>query len=535
MLDCTTPIDQIVHQASRLFTLPAVAVRILQLTASPKVDVRELKLCLENDPALTSKVMRVVNSSLFGLSCEVADLNQALALLGTKPLKLLVLGFSLPEALFLGVARDLLARYWRDALTKAVAARELCESLWQEPGDEAFVAGLLQDIGMLVLIQDLGRPYITLLNNVHESGENLVLRERESLGFDHVDVSARLLAYWQLPKDLVALMEVPAQGESTTWLPAAKARLPQVLHLADLLVQLVSQHRLSVLPELLEVGHTYRQLNRTQLNKLVHGLEDKVAQLADVLSLDLPDGLGYLDILNEAQARLATEAESAAIQLAAEASTDEACQARLAQASLALAEALANRRAAAAAVAATRLAGSAGSRTADRPPAADHNVPLRAGSHRALLSSLAGMLSRCHAVRSELSLLLADIDQGNGWSLPDGDAEALADLLEAYCRQADLARAVVLRTDDAAVAVLLSDCERPAAVRLANRFVQEFHRYLACDDREGSPLLALNIGVATAPTPGRNFAPETLVQGAERCLYAAFSSEGSSVKSIEVF
>ena len=91
-------IDQIVDRAGALFTLPAVAVEVLRLTQSPRVDVLALKACIERDPALTVKILRVVNSSLFGLPREVSDLNQALALLGIKPLKLLALGFSLPES-----------------------------------------------------------------------------------------------------------------------------------------------------------------------------------------------------------------------------------------------------------------------------------------------------------------------------------------------------------------------------------------------------------------------------------------------------
>ena len=92
-------LDQLVERAGSLFSLPAVAVEVLELTAQPRIDTRALKACVERDPALTGRLLRVVNSSLFGLSREVTDLNQALALLGVKPLKLLVLGFSLPKTL----------------------------------------------------------------------------------------------------------------------------------------------------------------------------------------------------------------------------------------------------------------------------------------------------------------------------------------------------------------------------------------------------------------------------------------------------
>src|SRR3990172_4386482 len=135
MSDPTTPLDRLAAKAGQFYSLPVVAMKVLELTNNPKVDIAALKQCIENDPALTTKVLRVVNSSLFGLSRTVSDLNQALALLGTKPLKLLVLGFSLPGGFFAGVAGEIIARYWRHTLVKAVAAREISERFWGQPGD----------------------------------------------------------------------------------------------------------------------------------------------------------------------------------------------------------------------------------------------------------------------------------------------------------------------------------------------------------------------------------------------------------------
>src|SRR5690606_15851150 len=114
----------------QIYTLPAVALEVLELTDHPRVDCRKIKQCIEHDPALVGKILRVVNSSLFGLGSDVTDLNQALALLGIKSLKLLVLGFSLSEAMFSGRTGDALQHGWRHALSRAVAARELCEFIW---------------------------------------------------------------------------------------------------------------------------------------------------------------------------------------------------------------------------------------------------------------------------------------------------------------------------------------------------------------------------------------------------------------------
>jgi len=175
-----TTIDQIVSRARRLYSLPAVAAEVIQLTNNPKVDAHALTQCIACDPALTAKILRVVNSSLFGLSREVCDLNQALALLGTKPLKLLVLGFSLPEKLFSEVAGDVLDWYWSSTLARAVA--EISEQLFERPGDDAFLAALLQDIGVLVLLNQMREPYAKFLMRVIQEQFDLHRVEVDSLG-----------------------------------------------------------------------------------------------------------------------------------------------------------------------------------------------------------------------------------------------------------------------------------------------------------------------------------------------------------------
>src|SRR3982751_5820591 len=92
-------VQQFVERTGQLYSLPAAAAEILRLTSEPCVDPQAIKKCLESDPALTARILRVVNSSLFGPSRQVTDLNQALTLLGVRPLKILVLGFRLPKEL----------------------------------------------------------------------------------------------------------------------------------------------------------------------------------------------------------------------------------------------------------------------------------------------------------------------------------------------------------------------------------------------------------------------------------------------------
>ena len=292
--------DRLVDKAGKLYTLPSVAVEVLQLTDQPDVDVERLRHSIENDPALTTRVLRVVNSSLFGLSNEVSDLKQALALLGTKPLKLLVLGFSLPDNLFVGMAGDILRRYWRRTLTKAVAAREISETLWKLPGDEAFLAGLLQDVGILVLLQEYGEPYVRLLDAAFAKARDVGSLAAQAIGFDHAHLSARLLERWGLPKNLVEAIGAGRPPAKIAELPPPARCLPQVLHLAELLAGLLTENRTDLLPDLLDAAERYHALRRSELSGLVGTLQAKVEQLADVLNLDLGAGTDYTAVLLEA-------------------------------------------------------------------------------------------------------------------------------------------------------------------------------------------------------------------------------------------
>ncbi len=154
---------------------------------------------------------------------------------------MLVLGFSLPKELFTGVQAEVLERYWRQTLVKAVAARELSERLWRTPGDEPFLAGLVQDIGVLALIQQLGPSYVRLLERVQTCGGSLLDFELDTLGFDHLVLSARLLTHWGLPGGLCAAISVPPVKERIEELTGSERTLPRMLHLADLLARVIDQ------------------------------------------------------------------------------------------------------------------------------------------------------------------------------------------------------------------------------------------------------------------------------------------------------
>jgi HD-like signal output (HDOD) protein/GGDEF domain-containing protein len=540
MNDVSSRVEQMAARAAALYSRPTVALEIVRLTSEPQVDPRLLIDLLEKDPALTCKVLRVVNSSFFGLRREVADLNQALTVLGNKPLRLLVLGFSLPDELFAEMAAEQLEWYWRTTLTRAVAARQLATELWHEPGDEAFIAGMMQDIGILALLRELGQPYAKLLSGVIHQRSDLAALERDSLGFDHVELSAALMRQWHLPQRLIDAVAAPKQMDRLARTISVDVDLARILHLAELLAQLVGQRRFTVLPELLEAGGAYRDLTKGRLGVLVEKLQPQVEQLAAVMSVELAGDQNYVEMLTTAHERMSSLTEELAGQFRQHRCEDEVYTELLREAQE-LTYAMKNFLEGKQQCDAVAEPGpkwsqwhapherTQGERAAAEP-SGDSGVGIVA-----LLNRLSAAVPLCRARRQELSLVLMETNCPNVLATADKDAtQLLRQALERAC-QSHAGDTAVLPITAVQLAAILPDCERRQAVSLANEVLVELGDRMVQEDSSPAVHTAtVSAGVATVAAVPKNFDPWRLVESAERCLYAARSCNTNAVKSIEI-
>jgi HD-like signal output (HDOD) protein len=538
-----TTLAELIDRSRQLYTLPGVALRVLELTDNPQVDAVELKSCIENDPALATKVLRVVNSSLFGLAQRVSNLGQALALLGTKPLKLLVLGFSLPEPLFVGIAGDLLAAYWKHTLTRAVAARELCERLRRPGTDELFLAGLLKDLGRLVLMQGLGKPYIDLLRQGQADPREMRELERRLLGFDHLRLTGALLEQWRLPTSLVEAVQLPDDADERECLPADRRSLADILHAAEGFAELLADGQTAALAEIVS-GPLGRQLDREALVSLLAAIERTVAQLADVLSVDLSHGIDHSAVLARVYTQLAGAAEAAVEDwLTPPRITASAGRLAESEAALALSVAIAERGTAGGRWNEPHVAAAAQSRGPAAPSAHSSGSHLPQTAHlrqtaalrpsdvdAELLARIATAAALCRQARRELSLLLARAD-GDDRGQPDvdaGEASETRHRVEAELAEADPDGLGPLTLADGRWALVLPGYDRRAAGDVGHQLLRQTRAWAAA----GVPA-SLSVGISTADVPAKNFRPLDLIRSAERCLGTAQLSGGNCVKSIE--
>lgn len=315
-----------ITEADNLPSLPAVALQVLRLIREEDVAVTEIAHTIEKDPALSAKILKVVNSPLFGMPNNVSSLPQAMVVLGLRTLKIMVLSFSMVNELGSkrndGFDHEL---FWKRSITTAVSSRLLAEKC--DPGvrEEAFAAGLLADLGILAAIECARAEYQPVLDAYHQEERSLQAVEFEKLGVTHAEISAALLSGWKLPEDLTNAArhhhdeeapEVDANGHFLTRLVWAAAKVSDLfcndIPLGDL--PAVKDTIAQALNGAIKSGGM--SISSEDLDTILDQVDQHVRQTAEQISLEIGATTSYEELRAAAMAQLAQLSMSAELDLA---------------------------------------------------------------------------------------------------------------------------------------------------------------------------------------------------------------------------
>ena len=181
---------------------PALVLQIVEKVSKPDCNPNEVVALLSKDSGLCGQVLKTVNSGLFGLSRPVGSLKHAVALLGLRPLRSLVLSLALP-AMRTTSRDEVVERFWQESVAGAVIARQLAQLLRRPDPDDDLITGLLRDLGVLILHQAYPGEYLNLRRRRSMSwAARQCSLEEEAFGADHTEISAVLLETWQLPEEI---------------------------------------------------------------------------------------------------------------------------------------------------------------------------------------------------------------------------------------------------------------------------------------------------------------------------------------------
>jgi len=142
---------KILEENKELSSLPQVIVEVINIANSPDASIADLAGVVKKDPALTAKLLRIVNSPYYGQSREITTIHQAVVTVGLRTVTSVALAASIYDKFrSMGQSIDRV-RFWRHSLEVALTSRLIAREVGHDPAEEAFAAGLLHDIGSLVL------------------------------------------------------------------------------------------------------------------------------------------------------------------------------------------------------------------------------------------------------------------------------------------------------------------------------------------------------------------------------------------------
>jgi putative nucleotidyltransferase with HDIG domain len=228
-------VGEAVKKVATIATLPEVTARIIKTVEDPRSSAAQLHKIVAHDPALVTRILKVVNSSFYGLPGQIGSIERAIVLLGLNAIKNIAVAASLGQ-LFRGVklcdgftAKDL----WTHCVAVACASREIAKAMRLTFVDEAFLAGMIHDIGLLVSLQTGPEQLQKVCNEVRKGGLDFCETERNLTGVDHQMLGAGLAEMWKFPR---ACQIVARHHHDPVNLPEEFRLLVGIVYMADTLV-----------------------------------------------------------------------------------------------------------------------------------------------------------------------------------------------------------------------------------------------------------------------------------------------------------
>ncbi len=228
-----TSLSRIIQDTHALPSIPGVASRLLERLQDPETHAAEISTLIEMDPALSLKVLQLANSAMFAPASPVHSIERAIMLLGFNTVRFLITGVAVLQVAQKMPENEIInpENFWRSAFRGAVAAKYFAEQSNYPESNEAYLAGLIREIGQIALIQCAYETYLSVVKAAHDAQVPVVHKEKEILGFTHADVGALLAVKWNLDEGLagvIAAYPFPSEHPDLTNL-----HLTAVLHLAD--------------------------------------------------------------------------------------------------------------------------------------------------------------------------------------------------------------------------------------------------------------------------------------------------------------
>lgn len=197
--------SEIVAKTGDLPTLPHVATKVMRLVGDPETSAKDLQEAIITDQGMTGQILKIANSAMFGMKREVKTLTHAIMLLGFETIRSIVVAAATKNMYTKKTSTGFKEKLiWENSIGSALIARGLAEQFSSMDKEEAFIGGLMHNIGKTILNTKLPDAYSNVMVTAYNEDRPVYELEREQLGFDHAELGYCILKQWNLSDALAS-------------------------------------------------------------------------------------------------------------------------------------------------------------------------------------------------------------------------------------------------------------------------------------------------------------------------------------------
>lgn len=264
-----------VENINTLPTIPSVLKRLSLVIEKPRITLVEISAFISNDPALTTKVLKMVNSAIYGFPGRIASVSHATMLLGLNVIKGLLLGVSVFELM-----QKTMNGLYEHSLACAIASRVIAQKKGLKEPEEVSVAGLLHDIGKVILTLEFPTEYQAAMNEAQGKSISIFDAEKNQFNATHANVGSWLAEKWRFPRNLIEVIECHHRPALAKNAPMETA----IVHMADLLVRARGFGFAGEIfvPEVNTIAYELLKLSETDIKDVLREMEDNMESAEDI-------------------------------------------------------------------------------------------------------------------------------------------------------------------------------------------------------------------------------------------------------------
>lgn len=278
--------QEFVEGVNSVASLPSIYYRVSEVINHPRSSAKDIANIVAEDPGLTARVLKLVNSAFFGFANKVDTVSQSVAIVGTQQLCDLCLATSIIQA-FKDIPEDIvnMESFWRHSLACGVCCRILARYHGAQNVERFFVAGMLHDIGSLILYSRMQKKEKEILDECSRNNILLHRMEFKVYGFDHAQVGEALIKQWNLPENLQEAVGNHHRPKLALHHPTEAA----VVHLADIIVNALQLGNSGeqLIPNLDDDAYIRVNVPLKQMGKIVDEIEHQFEDVVRVMLKDL--------------------------------------------------------------------------------------------------------------------------------------------------------------------------------------------------------------------------------------------------------